>query len=171
MAIRIRNIFTVLFFVTLLCYVASCEKDDICVDGDTPSLVIGFFDVEDTATAKSVSSLRIRALGFDTSPTTFDDQTTLDSIGLPLQINATSSSFVFVSDSAIEDGIETGNTDTLTFNYTVQEEFVSRACGFVTRYADLDTTRQVYSTDWIKSIKIENTTIENSAVIHVKIFH
>ena len=168
---RIKTICTALLAIVILCQVSSCEKDDICVDGDTPLLVIGFFDATDETLAKSVNSLRIRALDFDTSPSSFADRTTLDSIGLPLQINATSSSYVFISDSADEDGVETGTTDTLTFNYTVQEEFVSRACGFVARYADLDTTRQVFSSDWIKRIEIANPTVENSQAIHVKIFH
>ncbi|MEM9824872.1 MAG: hypothetical protein AAF985_27555, partial [Bacteroidota bacterium] len=37
---------------------SSCEKDDICVEGDTPLLVIGFYDITDT-TFKSVNNLRI----------------------------------------------------------------------------------------------------------------
>jgi hypothetical protein len=169
---RIKKIIIPPLTIALLCYTSSCQKDDICVDNDTPLLVIGFFDVEDTATAKSVTALRIRALGFDTSPTTFQDRADLDSIAIPLQTNTTSTQFVFISDSADnDDGIETGTIDTLTFNYSVQEEFVSRACGFVARYRNLDTTRQVFTTDWIKGIDILNDTIENSAAIHVKIFH
>lgn len=163
-----------ILLIIMLCHLSSCEKDDICVDGDTPLLVIGFFDVDDTTAAKDVPSLRIRALGFETSPSTFTDRSNQDSIGIPLQIEANTTSFVFINNSADDpddETIETGTIDTLTFNYTVNEEFVSRACGFVANFSELDTTRQVFSTDWIKRIQIVNPTVESSSAIHVKIFH
>lgn len=172
--LTMKKILPIFLILTALCYFSSCEKDDICVDGDTPLLVIGFFDAADTTESKSVPSLRIRALGFEASPTTFTDRSNQDSIGIPLQIDANSSGFVFINDSGDDpeiEGVDTGNIDTLTFTYSINEEFVSRACGFVANFAELDTTRQVFSTDWIKRIQIVNPTVETSSTIHVKIFH
>lgn len=169
-----KKIVPIILIVLLLCHFSSCEKDDICVDGDTPLLIIGFFDVDDITESKNVPSLRIRAEGFETSPTTFTDRSSQDSVGIPLQIGANSTSFVLINNSDDDDDdptIETGNSDTLTFNYTVTENFVSRACGFVANFEELDTTRQVFTTDWIKRIQIVNPTVESSSAIHVKIFH
>ena len=163
----------ILFFCFLICSLSNCEKDDICVDGDTPLLVLGFFNVDDNELPKNVPSLRIRALGLETSPTTFTDRSNQDSVGIPLRVNETSTSFVLINNSATdqETNAETGNIDTLTFNYLVVERFVSRACGFVANFHDLDTTRNVFSTDWIKRIEIIDSTVEATNQIHVKIFH
>ena len=155
---------------------SSCEKDDICVEGDTPLLIIGFFDVEDTTTAKNVPSIRVIALDTDpdTIVNTFSDRTNIDSIVLPLRINATSTEFAFITNSEDDADTEeeTGNTDTLRFDYVVNERFVSRACGFVANYNSLDTVRQVRpDEDWIKRITLVDTNIVNSNAIHVKIFH
>jgi len=172
---RTKKILLAIITIGLLCHFSSCEKDDICVDNDTPLLVIGFYDILDPDAEKDVTSLRIRAFGLDSisSDDTFTDRSTTDSIGIPLQINDPGiSQFEFISDSADDDeGDEAGNIDTLTFNYTVVEEFVSRACGFIANYSELDTSRTVYSTDWIKRVEVIESTIENSNSIHVKIFH
>jgi hypothetical protein len=158
---------------------SSCEKDDICVEGDTPLLVIGFYDIADT-TFKTVTNLRIRALDNDSifnSATAYgfsDRSNSPDSITIPLRIAEPTTTFEFISNSAADDedaAIETGIIDTVTFNYVVNEKFISRACGFVANFNDLDTTRQVFSTDWIKGINILDSTITNSNLIHVQIFH
>ncbi|AKA35991.1 DUF6452 family protein [Flagellimonas lutaonensis] len=160
--------------IVLICLTgaASCEKDDICVDGDTPLLVIGFFDSDDTTQTKTVTALRIRAIGQDEDVTTFTNLSTLDSVGIPLRITETSTQYLFVNDSdQDDDGNETGNIDTLTFNYQVREEFVSRACGFVANFDDLSVALQPDSDNWIQHIVIVDTTIEKSTAVHVKIFH
>ncbi len=167
-----KRLFPILIFLTIIQF-SSCEKDDICVEGDTPLLIIGFFDVEDTTAQKNVPNLRVVALELDTIVNTFSDRTNIDSIALPLRISASSTVFEFITNSADDDdtGQETGNIDTLQFNYEVNERFVSRACGFVANYNSLDTTRQVLPTDWIKRISLVDTNIVNSNAIHVKIFH
>ena len=62
--VLMKRLFPILLILTVIVQFSSCEKDDICVEGDTPLLVIGFYDVTDT-TFKSVSNLRIRALDLD----------------------------------------------------------------------------------------------------------
>lgn len=171
-----KRIIPILLLLTLFCFSASCEKDDICVDGDTPLLVIAFFDIEDTLLRKDVPSLRIRALNIseplDGENSTRSDRATKDSVVVPLQIDASSTSFEFINNSADDDEMmETGNIDTLTFNYSVSEKYISRACGFIANYSGLDTTRTVTGSDWIQRIEIVDTLIENSNNIHVKIFH
>ncbi|MEN1785389.1 MAG: DUF6452 family protein [Bacteroidota bacterium] len=170
-----RRLFPILFLGLWIFPYSACEKDDICVEGDTPLLVIGFFDVEDTITPKAVPSLRITLPDLEnTLVNTFSDRSsTLDSIGIPLNTQTTSTRFTFITNSADDaEMVETGNQDILDFTYTTRERFVSRACGFVANYADLDTVRTVNAEeDWIKRITIVDTLIERSNGIHVKIFH
>lgn len=163
----------ILLILSLLIYFSSCEKDDICVNGDTPLLVIGFFDIEDTTVAKDVPSLRIKEVILDSTLNTFTDRTALDSIGIPLRNDTTSTSFAFINDSADDEetDVETGNIDSLTISYTTRENFASRACGFVINYDGISITLPESATNWIQDISVVQQTIENSNNIHVKIFH
>ena len=82
------------------------------------------------------------------------------------------STFQFISGSVNDDdGNESGNIDVLQFNYTVVDSFVSRACGFVANFNDLDTVREVTANDWIQGINIVESDITISNRIHVQIFH
>ena len=173
-------------FVGIAMVLLACEKDDICVEGDTPLLVIGFYDIADTTEFKTVPTMRIKALHSNTfaedsildsdsytrSEFEFNDRTNVtDSIFIPLRVSASNTDFVFISSSADEDEVEIGNRDTLTFNYTVNQQFISRACGLVANFNELDTTRTVSDSDWIKRITVQETDVELSNTIHVKIFH
>lgn len=168
-----KKLIPILFIASMLVYASSCEKDDICVDGDTPLLVIGFFDIEDTIVAKDVPSLRIKEVVLDTVVNTIADRSTLDSIGIPLRNDATGTTFAFINNSAddADTGEETGNIDSLTISYSTREAFVSRACGFVMNYDGLTITLPESANNWIQDISIVQQTIENSNNIHVKIFH
>lgn len=169
-----KKILPCLLTAFLLVHFASCEKDDICVDGDTPLLVIGFFDSTDTTLAKEVPSLRVKEVILDSIINTIADRSSsLDSIGVPLRIGEANTQFAFISDSADDEdtGEETGNIDTLTISYTTGEAFISRACGFVAQYDDLTVTLPASASNWIQDISIVQETLENSNNIHVKIFH
>jgi len=161
----------ILLICFLLVYVSSCEKDDICVEGDTPLMVIGFYDINDTTLAKKVPALRIRELVLDTVVNTFADRTALDSIGLPLRSEATTTRFVLIHNSRNnEAGEEIGDRDTITVSYGVVEAFVSRACGFVANYDGLAVALSAEPQPWIQDMKIVQQKIENSHGVHVKIF-
>lgn len=151
---------------------SACEKDDICVDGDTPLLVVGFYDINDTATAKKVTKLRVAGMDQEFTVNTVADRTDLDQIEIPLRINSQSTSFVLISNSASNSSNEeTGNADVVTFNYETKEVFVSRACGFIANYDSLNGTLTTDTDNWIKGIEIVQTTINDQATAHVKIFH
>ncbi|MEM1339454.1 MAG: DUF6452 family protein [Bacteroidota bacterium] len=167
-----KRLLLLLLLLTIVQF-SSCEKDDICVEGDTPLLIIGFFDFDDTTASRNTPRLRVRALEPDTIINTFNDRTNNDSIALPLRIDSNSTGFVFIINSRddADTGEALGNRDTLQFNYEVTERFVSRACGFVANYNSLDTIRQVDPEgDWIRRITVVDTNIVNSNAIHVKIF-
>lgn len=149
----------------------SCEKDDICVDGDTPLLIIRFYDATDTSLLKPVTNLRVIGLNQDFPVNTFTDRSTLDSIAIPLDLENSFSDFIFITESADENGEESGNRDTLRFSYTVTPEFVSRACGFVGRYNDVTPSLTTDTLNWIQDTEVVIPTIVKQDSAHVKIFY
>ena len=157
-------LFGVLFF-------SACEKDDICVDGDTPFLIVRFYDQQNPENFKTVNSLRIVGLGQGSPVTTFSDRSNTDSVAIPLRPNLADTQYVFILDSADEEDAETGNRDTLAFLYSTEEVFVSRACGFIANYSDLNATLTADTLNWIQNIEITNPTVTKQDSAHVKIYH
>lgn len=149
----------------------ACEKDDICVDGDTPLLVIRFYDITDTTELKPAAGLRVIGLGQNTVVNTFNDRSSRDSIGIPLKISDSVTDFIFILNSADEDGQETGNADTLRFNYETREVFISRACGYVMNFENLTGELPSDSSPWVQNLSVENPNVQNQSSAHVKIFH
>ena len=173
-----KKVLPLLILLLFLIYGASCERDDICVEGDTPLLVIGFFDVDDTLNFKSVASFRLRAVDNDSvlnnsTDYEFSDRATVnDSILVPLRIAENSTRFEFIINSADDEtGLETGTVDTLDLSYVVNSEFISRACGFIANYDELQIDQVVNGSNWIQDISIVTPNIERTNQIHVKIFH
>ncbi len=156
---------------------SACEKDDICVDADTPLLIVRFYDANDTTVFKPVTGLRVIGLDKEVPVNTFTDRSSdLDSIALPLKVDTTLTGFTFIKDSADDDddgGAETGNSDKVDFNYQTREEFISRACGFIVNYDQLTFGFAPDSEDWIQRIEIVKPSIriEETTATHVKIFH
>jgi hypothetical protein len=159
-----------LIFLGSLFYFA-CEKDDICADGDTPLLIIRFYDAENVTEFKTVPNLRVVGIGQGNPVTTFNDRTTIDSIGIPLRINEPDTGFMLILNSAGEDGAETGNIDTLSFSYDTREVYISRACGFVANYDALTDDLTSGSDNWIQNIEIVSSLVQKQDSAHVKIFH
>jgi len=151
---------------------ASCEKDDICVEGDTPLLVIEFYNISDTAALKTVPTLRVVGVGQNVTVNTVADRTALSTISIPLKTDADNTSFIMISGSAsAEDGSETGNIDTVNFSYERLEDFLSRGCGFVVNYDSLQANVTTDADNWIQDIQITRSQVINSDSTHVKIFH
>ena len=159
--------------ILLACIFSSCQRDDICgeVIPTTPQLIIRFFDNENPLEFRSVNSLRVFAQGIE-DPIATINRTTTDSIVLPLRSFEEQTTFILITDSADnEEGMETGNTDILTFNYDTREAFVSRPCGFIANYDNLLDLLEPDADNWIQSISIVNSTVENENEAHVQIFH
>ena len=160
-----------LLFMGILA-VASCEKDDICVEGDTPLLVIEFYNINDTSALKTVPTLRVVGVGQNVTVNTVVDRTALNTVSIPLKTDVDVTSFIMISASAsAEDGSETGNIDTVNFSYKRLEDFLSRGCGFVVNYDSLQANVSADTNNWIKDIEIIRSQVINSDSTHVKIFH
>ena len=159
--------FSGLFFL----WVVSCEKDDICVDGDTPLLVIRFFDSAQPETPKAVNQVRVIELENGDPVSTFADRSSLDSIALPLRPGESETTFILIRDSEDEDGVETGNPDTLRLTYLTSEVFISRACGFIANYEELDGQLENGSENWIQTLEVDTTSVQTQDSRHVSIYH
>ena len=166
-----RLYFGILLFWAII-WASSCEKDDICVEGDTPLLVIEFYDATDTSTLKEVTTLRVVGVGQTVTVGTFTDRSSVSSITIPLKTDADSASFIIINESASDDnGSETGNLDTINFSYSRIEDFLSRGCGFIVNYDELEANVTADTDNWIQDIEITQSLVTNSDSTHVKIFH
>jgi hypothetical protein len=171
---------TAILVIIIFIAFGACEKDDICIDGVTPLLVIRFYDVDNPTVLKKVPKLRIAGVGQNTTVTTVSDRTDLDSIAIPLKVAENTTGFYFINNSsdveATDSGGETitvegGDLDTLYLNYNRIDKFVSRACGYIANYEDVSSDLKMETDNWIKDIEIVTPLVENSTAAHVKIFH
>lgn len=166
---KLRWVLLTLIFIGVI---ASCEKDDICVEGNTPLLVLEFFDAANPTVTKNVTTLRIVGEGQNSTVNTFADRSNLSSVSLPLKTDNDQTTFYIIANSASNDaGQETGNVDTLTFSYDRIEDFVSRACGFIVNYENVSPELSAGSANWITDIEVIRASVTNSDSTHVKIFH
>lgn len=162
----------------------NCEKDDICAEGTitTPRLVIEFYDAASPTTLKNVTNLRVEESGtgigvvFNTSLAIDNEARYLtndNTIEIPLKTFTDQSQFDFKFDYG---NTTNENNDVITFNYTREDIYISRACGYKTNFT-LDTTNGIQVTNdgsnWISSTvqpTIEQATITNENEVHVKIY-
>lgn len=144
-----------MFVMVLVAF--GCEKDDFCIDPVTPNLVLRFYDADSPNTVLAVSELSIWPEG--TQDTLVNNQA-LDSVAIPLDVNNSSTIYNLRMGTMI---------DQITINYTVNEVFVSRSCGFKATFEDVGATLE--TSTWIQSLDIISTTIEDESEAHIHIFH
>lgn len=168
-------------FLSLLFFAftfSSCEKDDICGANTptTPRLVIGFYDFLNPSVLKNVSNLKVVGEGMTDGILFNGSQTSSgNTISIPLKTVGTSTTYSFTLNSGNPNPALV-DEDIIKFNYTTQELFVSRACGYKTIFI-LDPTNPYKHSDataanqkWIKFISVEKSNIENENETHIKIF-
>ena len=158
-------------------YFVSCEKDDICSEGTptTPSMVINFFERTNTSQPKNVTNLKVVAEGMTTGVLFGSTEiTSTSSIQIPLRTNEDTTIYHFIQRSTATDG--SINDDLITFNYTRNEIYVSRACGYKTNfYLDPDPNNDAVldaGTDgaWIGTVQVERSNIEDENEAHINIY-
>lgn len=173
---------------------SSCEKDDIC-DANTPTtprLVIKFFSSADPSAPRSVTNLRVIGIGPGADPNgiIFNENGTSttkylangNTISIPLKIDEDITSYKFILDSD-DPNPDVTNSDIITFNYTRQTSYVSRACGFKTIFmlneqttAVPDTSGYIRTDDpdtgdgaWMKTLNLKTRNIELEDETHLEI--
>ncbi len=149
-----------------------CEKDDICAeDITTPRLVITFINITDRTSLKPVNNLEVRGVGLTDSLAVFNNVST---ISIPLKTGADFTEYSF---ELFSNNPEIANTDFIRFNYTRDEVFVSRACGYKTLFTTAENTPFVLTDatpadgNWIREITVNQTDIINEDETHVNIFY
>lgn len=158
-------------------YFISCEKDDICAEGTptTPSVVIEFYERDNRTQPKSVFNLRVIAENMET-PVLFSgsDVTSANTIRIPLRTDADTTTYRLIYNATATGG--SANEDRITFNYTRNEIYVSRACGYKTLfYLGPDPNNDVLLQDtgdnfWISEVGVERTNIEDQDEAHIYIY-
>lgn len=157
----------------LLYTVTGCEKDDICTEDTqtTPSVLIEFYDFSNREEPKTVTDLKYYVEGMEGRTVTGT------SMVLELRTDAPTTQWILRYKTP---NTTVYNFDVLTFNYTAQEIYVSRACGYKSVFTlnpDTDAAPGVVRTDatfpdnlWIRDFSIENYNIENEDEAHIKIY-
>ncbi|SHG16713.1 hypothetical protein SAMN05444396_105170 [Flavobacterium segetis] len=166
-----------IIFVIALSF-SSCEKDDIC-DANTPTtprLVISFYDFLNPSILKNVTNLKVVGEGMTSGVLINGSEiTNLNSIALPLKTVGTTTTFSLTLNSGNSNPVLV-DEDIIKFDYSTQELFVSRACGYKTVFT-LDPINPYTHTDpiaanqkWIKFISVEKNNIDSENETHIKIF-
>jgi hypothetical protein len=153
---------------------SGCEKDDICAEGTptTPSMVIEFFNADNPSVNLQVSNIEYFVEGM-TDTIEFSNVT---EIRVPLRIDAATTKWGFTySFTPTGSPTPVTNTDYLEFNYTTQQTFISRACGFKTTFLLNDDTPVLTdapgeSNLWIEDFEVENRNITDENEPHISIF-
>ena len=144
------------FFLLLTVLISGCEKDDFCIDPITPNLIVRFYDNDDMTSTLSVTDLYVWPEGRDSI---IIGQNT-DSITIPLDVNNGETIYNFSMGDLQEQ---------VTIDYTVNEVFVSRSCGFKAIFESVGATQE--SNNWIQNIEVISTIIEDESAAHIQIFH
>lgn len=148
----------ILVLLSSFILVLSCEKDDICIEDTTPNLILKFVDFDNDTIVKQITIDSIKALNA-TIIESFNDAER-DSISIPLNFNENTTTYEISAN---------GTSDTIVFNYHRNDVFISRSCGYITIFEDLEIERT--TNHWIKGFTINYTTIDNDTISHISIFH
>lgn len=154
----------IILFIIISFIALSCERDDICIDQITPHLIIRFYDNDNQIETKKANLLSVRFMGIENDSIILSSS---DSIAIPLKVTEDFTKYILTINKD-NGGI---NRDTLTVNYTLENVFVGRSCGFKSIFKNTSHTLQTGSENWIKNIETVTQTIDNENNAHVKIFH
>ena len=171
----------ILLIVLIAFSFSGCEKDDICDEATstTPKITIEFFSISAPLTSISVVKLRAKAttiaesVVFDASLPSTNPLRFLSNakkVSLPLNTFTDNTIYELTLNSG---NIATQNTGVVTFNYSKNTVFVSRACGYKITFDLTNTNSNLLTTDtnnWIKDITITKPNIENENETHIKIY-
>jgi hypothetical protein len=173
----------ILLFITFL--FAACEKDDICdpSTSTTPRLVVQFFDNNNISLTRNTTNLKIvddaisdaAPLLNEAGGNTWNDSV----VYLPLRVNENTTKFKLTLNADDNDATN-DKTDVLQINYTKNDIYISRACGFKAQFNLFGNPQQqpvilndnpaAIEGNWIKNIQVIQSQINDENETHVKIF-
>jgi hypothetical protein len=149
---------------------SGCEKDDLC-DANTittPRVVIEFYDFNFPSNLRSVSNLRVTGIEEGAILTEFEEAFTGTTISLPLRASQDNTKYSLVLNST---NTANANEDFLQFNYTRNNVYVSRACGYKTLF-ELQGNPSITedTNNWIQNLIVTTTKINDESETHIKIY-
>ncbi|MFV9550740.1 DUF6452 family protein [Algibacter sp. PT7-4] len=161
----------------------SCERDDICPGSTstTPRLIIDFLDSEDNDIKKNVFDLVVIGVDNDEFLTEYYFTDT-NNVVLPLKTTDNTTRYFLIKEASINDNgtpddssddfIE-GNQDLIEINYSREQVFVSRACGFKTVFKNVTLTIVDDPDNWMLSRTplTDNQSVEDETTTHFNISH
>ena len=163
-----------LFFGIITIFSMGCEPDDICAASTptTPNLIIRFYDILNQDSKKNVFNLKVQGLGND-NPLTDYNVVTTDSIVLPLKTDANTTQYSLHKEYSNVNDVIGGNEDIITINYSTEQVYVSRACGYKTIFKNVTLTINNDGDNWIQSKESinDNQSVEDEKAAHFKLFH
>mgnify|MGYP001412128702 FL=1 len=150
--------------VLILFFLIACEPDDICLESykDSPNLIIKFLDFN-TGENKSVINLKIKGINIEDD--LFNGST--DSISIPLNNYENTTSFSFTKEFDSNES----NEDLIYFNYSRNNVYISRSCGYKMEYEIDNIIVENDNSNWIEDSIIEIQTVNDEISHHVKIYH
>ena len=176
-----RKFLLILIFATTAISLWNCEKDDICEEGTptTPRMVIEFYDNNNPTVLKQVTNLKVIADG-ETNGIVFNENASGDDkyrfngnkLQLPLKTMADLVKYTLI----LNDGNANSsliNDDKIDINYSREDVYISRACGYKTIFELANPNGMALTTDannWIKEITVLTNAITTENEVHVKIF-
>ena len=163
-----------LFFGSITILSMGCEPDDICPESTptTPNLIIRFYDILNQDSKKNVFNLRVQGIGNDNPLTNYNVVTT-DSIVLPLKTNASTTQYALHQEYSNTNNVIGGNEDIITINYSTEQVYVSRACGYKTIFKNVTLTINNDGDNWIQSKESisDKQCVGDEKAAHFKLFH
>lgn len=155
-------IFSLIFFL----FYNSCEKDDICLSDTprSPRLIVKMVDKDNPNLYKSANNLLIKVIDNDSINIKSSDSLTLN---LNPYKNYTQFEFI------LNQGSENENIDTLQINYSLNNIYINRACGYKTSFIFNPNALILINekNNWIESYLILKDTIINEEQAHMAILH
>ncbi|KAB1071929.1 hypothetical protein F6U93_00355 [Tamlana haliotis] len=161
----------------------ACEPDDICAEGTatTPRLIIDFYNVLNPEAQKNVFDLVVVGVGNNSVLDGYSFVDT-DDVYLPLKTDDNTTQYALIADATINnngtpddetDDFLEGNQDIITINYSREEIYVSRACGYKTIYKNVTLTIEPDADNWMISRQpmTENQSVENEDEAHFIVTH
>ncbi|MFB9057544.1 DUF6452 family protein [Mariniflexile ostreae] len=174
------------YFLTAIMAVGtliSCERDDICPSSTstTPRLLLKAYDATIQENRKNIFGLLVIGVDNDVVLEGYEIAT-IEDINLPLRTDTTTTQYRLIKDTTInnngtpddssDDYLE-GNEDIITINYTTEQIYVSRACGYKTIFKNVSLTIEDDGDNWILSRQAttDNQSVEDEAAAHYNIYH
>ncbi|UUV20981.1 DUF6452 family protein [Paenimyroides aestuarii] len=157
----------------VLCLFAfsACEKDDICVGGEsvTPNVVIDLFDRLDSQLLKPAPKISIFVEGY-TDTIVFRNTSKIE---IPLQINTTETVWNIRLHQLNSSNDTILKNDQLRFTYNPEAFYVSKACGYKTVFYNFNSVKlpNTSSDGWIENIFKVTNEISNNNNAHIQIYY